>query len=140
MKPLFFTGWIPIVLSVPRKYHLIQQGKTWNDSLAYCRTKHTDLAIIRSDDDLVQLQKEVQRQQFTSKAWIGLYDDLNSWRWSIGDKPPGSKTYWAPGEPNNWNGDEECTAVQANGWVDKPCTDMYPFVCFDSKNLNMSHC
>ncbi|XP_047670611.1 putative C-type lectin domain family 20 member A isoform X2 [Tachysurus fulvidraco] len=85
---LFFT--VPLVLSVTRQYYLIQQGKTWSDAQAYCRDTHTDLAIIDSNDNMVRLQKEAQRQQFGSSAWIGLYNPINSWCWSMGNKPLGS--------------------------------------------------
>ncbi|KAF4085427.1 hypothetical protein AMELA_G00118750, partial [Ameiurus melas] len=83
---LFKTGVVPIVLSVSHKYYLINQGKTWSDAQAYCRATYTDLAIIKSNDDMVQLQNEAQIQQFSSSAWIGLYNDINSWRWSFGNE------------------------------------------------------
>ncbi|XP_027004181.2 uncharacterized protein LOC113643934 isoform X2 [Tachysurus fulvidraco] len=85
---LFFI--VPLVLSVPRQYYLIQQGKTWSDAQAYCRATHTDLAIIDSNDNMVRLQNEAQRHQFSSSAWIGLYNPTNSWRWSMGNLSVGA--------------------------------------------------
>ncbi|KAK3525078.1 hypothetical protein QTP86_014453 [Hemibagrus guttatus] len=95
---------------VPCKYYLIQQKTTWSDAQAYCRATYTDLAIIKSNDDLVQLQNEAQRQQFSSSAWIGLYNDINSWRWSMGNEPMGTMR-WKPGDPNNREGHQECGAM-----------------------------
>ncbi|KAK3545686.1 hypothetical protein QTP70_010891 [Hemibagrus guttatus] len=104
------TGFIPLMLSVPRKYYLIQQGTTWSNAQVYCRATHTDLAIIQSNEDMIQLQNEAQRQQFSSSAWIGLYIDPSSWRWSMGNEPAGT-IQWSPGEPDNWAGHEECGAI-----------------------------
>ncbi|XP_017320444.1 putative C-type lectin domain family 20 member A [Ictalurus punctatus] len=128
---LFFTGVVPLVLSVSRKYYLIQQGKTWSDAQAYCRAEHTDLAIIESNDDMVRLQNEIQRQQFSSSAWIGLYNDINSWYWSLGHEPLGSMRPWATGEPDNWLGQEWCGATNTWAWSDGSCTKTLPVVCFD---------
>ncbi|XP_053084302.1 C-type lectin domain family 10 member A-like [Pangasianodon hypophthalmus] len=134
---LFFTGLVPLVLSVPHIYYLIQQGKTWSDAQAYCRATHTDLAIVKSNEDMVRLQNEAQRQQFSSSAWVGLYNDINSWRWSLGNEPLGSMRLWIAGQPNNVDGHQECAAIGPWGWNDITCTDALPFVCFDGKEQNM---
>ncbi|KAI5094294.1 secretory phospholipase A2 receptor-like isoform X1, partial [Silurus meridionalis] len=122
-------------LSVSRKYYLVKQGKTWSEAQAYCQTEHTDLATIQSDNDLAQLQNEAQTQKFNSSAWIGLYNDIDSWRWSYGNEPLRSLTFWYPGQPNNLYGNQECAVSDMDGWNDRDCTEEYPFVCFDgSKN------
>lgn len=127
---LFSTGIVPVVLSVTQKYYLVQQKKSWSDAQAYCRVSHTDLAIIKSSDDMIQLQNEAQRYKFNSSAWIGLYNDVNSWRWSFGNEPLGNVTYWFPGEPNNFGGHEECAIISPSGWNDIPCSLIVPFICF----------
>lgn len=76
----------------------------------YCRTNHGDLAITKNIDDMVQLQNEAQIQQFISKAWVGLYDDINSRCWSVGNEML-LITKWAAGEPNNSGGHQECGAI-----------------------------
>ncbi|XP_053541101.1 C-type mannose receptor 2-like isoform X1 [Ictalurus punctatus] len=82
---------------------------------------------------MVQLQNEAQIQQFSSSAWIGLYNDVKSWRWSFGNEPLGSMTKWNPGEPGNWGGHEECVATSSSAWFDAPCTLMFPLLCFDDR-------
>ncbi|XP_034166734.1 C-type mannose receptor 2-like isoform X2 [Pangasianodon hypophthalmus] len=133
---LFLTGVFPLVQSVPQRYYLIQQGKTWSDAQAYCRINHNDLAIIESNDNMVQLQNEAQRQQFSSSAWIGMYNEINSWRWSLGNEILGSMTDWPKGQPNNKNGHQECAAISPWGWDDRPCTFTLPFVCFDDSKAD----
>ncbi|KAK2845978.1 hypothetical protein Q7C36_010832 [Tachysurus vachellii] len=128
---LCFTGVIPFILPVPRYYFLIQQGKTWSDALTYCRAQQTDMAVIETSDDMVQFQDEAQRQKFSSSAWVGLYNDINSWRWSMGNEPLGSMRLWSPNQPDNWQGNETCIAIYYSVWVDKSCTSICNFVCFD---------
>lgn len=128
-----FTGVVPLVLPVSRKYYLIQQGKTWSGAQGYCQAEHTDLAIIEGKDDMAQLQKEIKKQQFSSSAWIGLYNDANSWRWSLENEPLGSMRLWNPGEPDNGGGHEECVVMYGSNWFDSPCTSTYTVVCFDGK-------
>ncbi|XP_017338114.1 putative C-type lectin domain family 20 member A [Ictalurus punctatus] len=132
---LLFTGVIHLVLSVPRKYYLIQQGETWDNALAYCRANHDDLAVIESDDNMIDLQSEAQMQQFTSSAWIGMYNDINSWRWSLGYEPVGSITMWALHweQPDNGMGDEVCGGIDEWGWLDASCGLLLPSVCFDDR-------
>ncbi|XP_047657897.1 putative C-type lectin domain family 20 member A [Tachysurus fulvidraco] len=81
---------------------------------------------------MVRLQNEAQRHQFSSSAWIGLYNPINSWRWSMGNEPLGS-TRWGKGEPDNWHGNEECVFMLASGWADGPCTSLQTSVCFDDR-------
>lgn len=118
---------------MPRKYYLIQQRKTWSDAQAYCQTYYTDLAIIKTDDNMAQLQNEAQRQLNTN-AWIGMYNDVRSWRWSLGNVPLGSMLKWAVGEPNNFGGNQTCGAITHIGCSDVTCSNMFPFVCFDGNN------
>ncbi|KAK3528901.1 hypothetical protein QTP70_012083 [Hemibagrus guttatus] len=125
------TGVVPLVHSVSRKYYLIQLEKTWSEAQAYCRATHTDLAIFKSDDDMVQLQNEAQRQQFSSSAWIGLWNDINSWRWSIGNELLGNLINWYQGEPNNVAGSEECGVIHVLSLIG--CASKLPFLCFDGR-------
>ncbi|KAK3538072.1 hypothetical protein QTP70_027549 [Hemibagrus guttatus] len=121
---LFFTGIVPSVLSVPRKYYLVHQGRSWTDAQLYCRATHTDLTIIRNSDDMIELQN-------VSQAWIGVYSDIYSWLWTFENQPVGNMRSWNDGEPNNRNGDQNCGAVTPWGWWDLVCMETRPFLCFD---------
>ncbi|XP_047673706.1 putative C-type lectin domain family 20 member A [Tachysurus fulvidraco] len=135
---LFFTGFVPLTLPVPHKYYLIQQGEMWISAQAYCKVNHSDLAIIESNNDMIRLQNEAQRQQFSSSAWIGLWNDVNSWYWSYGYEPLGNMIKWAAIEPNNKYGNQECVAIVTTGWSDRTCTETFPFLCFDDRETGNS--
>ncbi|KAL0162992.1 hypothetical protein M9458_042388, partial [Cirrhinus mrigala] len=50
----------------------------------YCREKYTDLATIENQQQTFQLMDTVNDNTI-DLAWIGLYDDLNSWKWTLED-------------------------------------------------------
>lgn len=120
------------------KYYLIQQPKTWSDAWAYCQANHDDLATTESEDNIIQFQNEVNRQQFMSSAWIGIYHDINSWRWSLRNEPVGI-TMWALhwAQPNNGL-NEQCGGIDEWGWLDAPCDILLPIVCFDGEEQHCS--
>ncbi|KAF4071308.1 hypothetical protein AMELA_G00271730 [Ameiurus melas] len=70
----------------------------------------------------------------TTSAWVGLYNDVNSWRWSLNDLPLNvSYTYWYPGQPENSGGKETCgVAVSYGQWWDAPCTLLRSFICYNA--------
>lgn len=125
------TGIAHFVLSTSHKYSLIQETKTWDEAQEYCQATHTDLAIIKSSDDMVQLQYEAQMQSFNSDAWIGLYLDIESWRCSFNNTPLVVQL-WCLGEPDNEGGLEECGAADSIlGWLcssDAPCNSLMPIL------------
>lgn len=107
--------------------------------MSYCRAYHTDLATIESNDDMLQLQNVVQSQQFSSKAWLGLYNDNNSWHWSYENIPLGNMTAWNSKQPDNNHGNEECGTINRGIWSDMSCTATYPIICFDGEEQYIIH-
>jgi len=70
---------------------------------------------------------------FPQRAWIGLYDDMNSWKWSM---PDGNSEYrhWASGEPNNQMIREVCVLMYDSGlWDDRLCDQSIEPVCTEVK-------
>ncbi|KAI5085923.1 macrophage mannose receptor 1 isoform X2, partial [Silurus meridionalis] len=140
------TGLILLDVSVPqeisRNYYLILMKKSWSDAQNYCRMMYTDLAIIITDVDLLQIKKEAVRQKLATFAWIGLYNDVNSWRWSLNEVLLKNSilTNWMPGEPNNYAAKESCCVIMntTGYWADKPCADLKPFICYDGESFSLS--
>ncbi|XP_029913818.1 C-type lectin domain family 10 member A-like [Myripristis murdjan] len=86
----------------PRQYHLIETSMTWSEAQSYCRQHYTDLATVSSEEDVAKLNDAVG----SHRSWIGLYDDINSWRWSLQNKSyygEGEAEFrmWASGQPDN---------------------------------------
>ncbi|XP_053087047.1 C-type mannose receptor 2-like [Pangasianodon hypophthalmus] len=126
---------VSILRTVPHKYDLIKVPMSWSAAQNYCRMMYTDLATILSDTDWLRLKKEAANKGLATHAWVGLYSDINSWRWSLNDLPLKSVTYtnWYSGQPDNYAGKEACVIMDAyNTWWDQPCTGLRPFICYNA--------
>ncbi|XP_036419997.1 macrophage mannose receptor 1-like [Colossoma macropomum] len=118
-----------------RQYHFVDGSKTWTGAQSYCREHYTDLATIDSMEEMNMLINTVNGS-YSGLAWIGLYDDLDSWRWSLDDDSfykEGERDYrgW-PHQPDNYVGKEMCVYMSSSGtWFDKSCNTNYPFICYN---------
>lgn len=126
--------------AVSKQYHFVSEVKIWSEAQSHCRTHYTDLATLHSTDDVNTL---TQLGTQTGSAWIGLYDDLNSWTWSIANDSfygPDETLYrnWASGEPNNYGGNEMCVHMYGQGtWNDITCSNTNPFVCYGQNDSHI---
>ncbi|KAE8293743.1 hypothetical protein D5F01_LYC08857 [Larimichthys crocea] len=85
------TGLCAVSSHAGRQYHFVYELKTWTEARSYCREKYTDLATIDNMEDMNTLNSMVDLSkmadiEYKHRAWIGLYDDLDSWRWSLSNK------------------------------------------------------
>ncbi|TTR84636.1 E-selectin [Bagarius yarrelli] len=95
---------------------------------------YADLATIASDYDWVRLNRVLSSQGVTEPFWIGLYHDIQSWRWSLDEVPLANTVFtnWGPGDPDNNYGYESCGIINYAGqWWDAYCFDIRPFICFN---------
>lgn len=105
MTGLLIVALCVMVSGVRREYHYIEGALTWLAAQQYCRKNSTDLALISN-------QAEAEKVSHISTgvwSWIGLYKDTNDptlWKWSSGVNS--AFKLWAPGEPNNAGGNEDC--------------------------------
>ncbi|XP_067449644.1 macrophage mannose receptor 1-like isoform X2 [Thunnus thynnus] len=112
------------------------------EAQGYCRDNYTDLATIDNMEDVTILNNTADLSkmvypEYSYRAWIGLYNDVNSWRWSLSDRhfyKPGEAEFrkWYPGEPNNQHSAEYCAQMYDGGqWNDANCTKSFRAVCSD---------
>lgn len=115
---------------------------TWAEAQSHCRGEYTDLASVGNKEDLDKLMVAAQKYH-DGHVWIGLYDDINSWRWSLeqeGYYGEGEAEFkmWDVGEPNNRQRYENCAVMHGNGlWHDAPCEHQKQFVCYNGKKNSL---
>ncbi|KAG1928119.1 hypothetical protein F2P79_023807 [Pimephales promelas] len=101
----------------------------WAKAQAYCRENHIDLATVQTDEDWTTLQEVSDEEKFRGFSWIGLYNDVGSWRWSYQEESLVFKS-WATGQPDNYWVREECGIIYYPGyWADINCDEIRYFVC-----------
>ncbi|KAL1277426.1 hypothetical protein QQF64_024099 [Cirrhinus molitorella] len=124
-----------IATASSRQYHFVNEPKTWTEAQRYCRQNYTDLATIDNMDEMNRLINQVTGI-YSGSAWIGQYDDVNSWRWSLEDNDfyqEGERDFrnWKH-EPDNSGGNDLCVYMNTNGnWYDMSCDNTLKFVCYD---------
>ncbi len=94
------------------------------------------------EGDLADVDDSVENEMITQLvsphlAWIGYSRRISVgvWRWVSGDAS--AYTNWAPNEPNNTDGDEECVLYVADPvsgafqgfWDDRECAWLATYVC-----------
>lgn len=70
--------------------------------------------------------------KFFQDVWIGLRGINNrTWRWDLDGSFLSDFTVWNDGEPNDWNGPENCVEMlkTSGHWNDKRCTKVNGFMC-----------
>ncbi|MBN3295696.1 C209A protein, partial [Amia calva] len=113
-------------------YYFSTERQRWNDSQAACRDQGANLVVIESREE----QEFIWRQSIKASwhYWIGLTGAVKCKAWLWVDGSSLNVQYWAPGEPNDIRGKEECvaTAVILNplhNWVDLICSQVHRWIC-----------
>ncbi|KAL6455485.1 hypothetical protein MHYP_G00360250 [Metynnis hypsauchen] len=106
-------------------YFFSTERKTWSESRQFCRERGADLVIIKSREK----QEFVSNAFGSTEAWIGLTDIHTEDVWKWVDNSALTTKFWFKGEPNDYEGIEDCTVSGYKGagservstWADYPC-------------------
>ncbi len=134
---VFSTGFFTLTLCASQ-YVFVNESKTWAEAQRYCREKYTDLATIENEQRTVQLLDTVNDVSI-DLAWIGLYDDRNSWKWTLEDSDffkVGQKDFrnWYNEGPGNSGVQSVCVYINNGIWSTESCSNtFYPMVCYDGE-------
>ncbi|XP_051501356.1 C-type mannose receptor 2-like isoform X2 [Myxocyprinus asiaticus] len=63
---------------------LVQQNKTWEEALGYCRQNYADLVILNSETIMAEVINNITTAQ-TAHVWTGLRFLAGHWLWVSGD-------------------------------------------------------
>ncbi|KAI7792228.1 putative L-selectin-like, partial [Triplophysa rosa] len=123
------TGLCLLIRSISCEFVLIPQQKTWDEAQLYCRQNHFDLVTLHSIEDWTNVKTAVG-PALNSVVWTGLYNDIDSWRWSYQDEQM-TLELWKSGQPDNNAGIQECICIDSGEWSDTKCASPYPVFCYD---------
>nr|XP_055035772.1 macrophage mannose receptor 1-like isoform X1 [Misgurnus anguillicaudatus]XP_055035773.1 macrophage mannose receptor 1-like isoform X1 [Misgurnus anguillicaudatus]XP_055035774.1 macrophage mannose receptor 1-like isoform X1 [Misgurnus anguillicaudatus] len=135
MFPLrLFSGFMTLALCASRQYVFVNENKTWTEAQSYCREKYTDLATLENEQETIQLLNMMD--DHNDLAWIGLYDDINSWKWTLEDTDFFKETdkqfrNWHNPGPGNYGGQNLCVYIDNGIWIEIRCSLQLPFICYD---------
>ncbi|XP_027033739.1 hepatic lectin-like isoform X2 [Tachysurus fulvidraco] len=110
---------------------------SWSKAREECRSKGADLVIINSREEQEYISKTV-----IAEAWIGLHDTVQEGKWMWVDGTEVTKKFWWKGEPNDYDGKEDCAATgsrfakdELTTWADYSCeTDLHA-ICEKTANI-----
>lgn len=95
----------------------------WQDARSFCQAWGGDLVEIGSLEEHTALARRIEES-----VWIGANDreQEGAFRWASG--APLDYEQWAPNQPNDFNGSEDCTELipMGGGWIDVPCAGDVP--------------
>ncbi|XP_077993136.1 lymphocyte antigen 75-like [Glandiceps talaboti] len=112
--------------------HISGEGdKSWTDSRSYCNSMGGELVSIHGEEENTWITDRIRKSN-TNNIYIGLreYGWSGIYEWSDGTMLQYEN--WEVGEPNDFNGEEECVNIYAHSdgtWNDINCGDKLPFIC-----------
>ncbi|XP_037388792.1 C-type lectin domain family 4 member K-like isoform X3 [Pygocentrus nattereri] len=120
-----------------RFYYISTNKKSWSESKQVCKAGGADLVIINSRAE----QEFISKAFGSSEAWIGLTDSHTEGDWKWVDNSALTTEFWWTGEPNDYDGNEDCAITGYKGagserlstWADYPCD--HPVVGLCEKSL-----
>ncbi|XP_026100748.1 CD209 antigen-like protein C [Carassius auratus] len=115
LQKKFADGW---KFNQSSLYFFSSEKKSWTESRRYCRERGTDLIIINNTEE----QDFVKNICGSDHFWIGLTDveEEGRWKWVDGSNINITSGFWARGEPNDYQGNEDCANIHSSGWFDSP--------------------
>lgn len=105
-------------------YFINPQFMTGPQAQAYAQSFGANLISVQSASENADLVQALSNQGFSSNVvWIGYSDDVTEGSFVWYDGAPLSYSNWAPGEPNDAGGVEDCTQIYPDGsWNDLNCS------------------
>lgn len=105
-------------------YFINPQFMSGPQAQAYAQTFGANLISVQSASENADLLQALSNQGYANQVvWIGFTDAAVEGTFVWYDGAPVTYSNWAPGEPNNAGGNENCTQIYPDGtWNDLNCT------------------
>ncbi|XP_068629370.1 macrophage mannose receptor 1-like [Battus philenor] len=116
------------------KIHTIQ--KTWKEAMERCDLEGAFLFYPETHEEVDLVTRYWNETQPFDIIYIGISDLAAKEVYTTVDGVPIKHVYnyWAPGQPDNREGDENCLVLTRDGTLkDEQCLKKYPFICKKTK-------
>ncbi|KAL3841963.1 hypothetical protein ACJMK2_020039 [Sinanodonta woodiana] len=116
-------------------YHISHDLQEWFHAATICAFDGGYLVEVNDADEGHFLEQQVKLFNLPKDgAWLGATDNVlkRNWVWAHSNTLLSSRpyTHWAPGEPNNLGGNENCLILYNNGfWNDLDCGTIFHYIC-----------
>uniref|UniRef100_UPI003AAF7558 CD209 antigen-like protein C isoform X3 n=1 Tax=Centroberyx gerrardi TaxID=166262 RepID=UPI003AAF7558 len=110
-------------------YYISSKRRSWDQSRQACLQREADLVIINSREEQDFLS------QFAVAAWVGMTDrdEEGIWTWVDGTPVISDRLQWAPGQPDDTFGGEDCGDIRVMpnfiGLNDYNCSAITSWIC-----------
>uniref|UniRef100_A0A3Q0TG00 C-type lectin domain-containing protein n=1 Tax=Amphilophus citrinellus TaxID=61819 RepID=A0A3Q0TG00_AMPCI len=116
------------------KAEVVQENKTWEEALEYCREQYDDLASVASETEMLLIQKELKKHRTTEHVWIGLRFLSRDWLWVDGQEMD-HEAWGQGGKPSCPDPRMKCAGLQVTGvsqgvWKAHDCEKRLNFICY----------
>ncbi|XP_067337212.1 hepatic lectin-like [Channa argus] len=133
-------------------YYFSLNASSWQQSRDDCESRGGDLVKIDSREEQKFLDETVRNKMMHGRDsfWIGLTDSVeeDKWVWVDGSPLSTSLTFWSPGQPTNWAGqnpnEEDCVmmgekreVLDLSRWHDRPCDIELRRICEKSAETGL---
>uniref|UniRef100_A0A7N9ANB3 Type-2 ice-structuring protein-like n=1 Tax=Mastacembelus armatus TaxID=205130 RepID=A0A7N9ANB3_9TELE len=115
-----------------RCFTYVPKAMTWDDAQKNCLLQNGWLASVLDAEENAVIQKVISDAKGTGLIWLGGHDITQEGKWIWIDETPFKYTNWAPVEPDNYQGNEDCLHIFTEGrwfWNDLDCKNPLPSVC-----------
>ncbi len=113
---------LPLCYSDCSMYFLNPNPNSGSAAQAFAQIYGANLISVQDAAENDCIMNELNRIGQSGVIWIGFNDEQEEGNFVWYDQAPVTYTNWAPGEPNNTNGDEGCTQIYPDGmWNDLNC-------------------
>lgn len=127
------------ITGAPARYLLVSSPVAWPEARDACAAFGPGHALALPGDDAERIAlSTVATEASPDRWWLGGTDVAAEGTWLDLDGAPITYLPWAPGEPNNTGGAENCLDVLADPaeggarvdrYDDRTCTAPYPYIC-----------
>ncbi|XP_067936824.1 perlucin-like [Watersipora subatra] len=126
--------WVTSILG--NCYMFVSTRASWNQAQSRCADEGGILADLQDMQEIYWLMgyRAFYKNLKVTRHWVGGFKEDGVWKWK-GKNENTTMTikHWAPGEPNNLGGRENCLELRGSNqqyaWNDLQCKELLPFIC-----------